>query len=136
MIRKIIVFMLAAVLGFGAADSKKKKTEGKPAIEFEQTSWDFGNIPERGGNVSHDFYFTNTGDAPLVIVTVSASCGCTKPQFNEKPLAPGKREKVRITYNPKGRPGEFIKNAYVRTNAPDQKKVTIKIKGNVIPAAK
>ena len=68
----------------------------EPAITFDETSYDFGTIAEDGGNVSHEFKFTNTGDAPLVIVTVSASCGCTKPEFDPKPIAPGDSSEIKI----------------------------------------
>ncbi len=132
--RYILTVLLAVAVCCTAAFAKKDKAKGTPDIQFEEVSHDFGTIPEKGGNVTHDFYFTNTGTAPLVIVTVSASCGCTTPKFPAKPIAPGKREKVSITYAPAKRPGEFAKNAYVRTNVPGKKKITLKIKGTVTPA--
>ena len=134
-IKSLILILLAAVISCTAIHAAKKSDKGTPAIQFEELSYDFGTIPEKGGNVTHDFYFTNTGTAPLVIVTVSASCGCTTPKFPEKPVAPGKRAKVSVTYSPNQRPGEFSKNVYVRTNAPGkQKKTTLTIKGFVTPA--
>lgn len=132
--KKILVLLLAVVVCASAGYAKKKKDKAAPGIEFEEMTHDFGVIAEDGGNVTHDFWFTNTGDAPLVIVTVSATCGCTTPKFPSKPIAPGKREKVSVTYAPQGRPGEFAKMAYVRTNVPGKKKVTLKINGNVTPA--
>lgn len=114
-------------LGLMAADN------GQPAITFTEDSYDFGTIKENGGNVEHEFTFTNTGDAPLLIVTASASCGCTRPSFPKKPIAPGKSEKIKVTYVPAGRPGEFTKTVTVRTNSKKQKKVTLKIKGFVQP---
>lgn len=107
---------------------------GSPAISFAQTTHDFGVISENGGPVTCDFVFTNTGDGPLVILSASASCGCTRPDYPKKPVKAGKKDKITVTYNPKGRPGEFTKNITVRTNVKGKKKVTLKIKGNVTPA--
>lgn len=133
----ILTLLTALLICLVQATAKKKEAKGAPGIKFEEVQYDFGRIPENGGNVTHDFYFTNTGTEPLVIVTVSASCGCTTPKFPEKPIAPGKRAKVSITYSPRQRPGEFSKNAYVRTNIKGKdKKVTLTIKGFVIPANK
>lgn len=124
-----LIFLSATIL------NAEKKAEGQPAIAFTETVHDFGVIPENGGPVSHAFEFSNTGDGPLVILNASASCGCTRPEYPRKPVKPGKKEKITVTYNPKGRPGEFSKNVTVRTNIKGkQKKVTLKIKGNVTPA--
>jgi len=83
-----IALLPAAVMAFAQ----------EPAITFEDTSHDFGTIAEDGGNVTHEFKFTNTGDAPLMIVNASASCGCTRPSYPKKPVAPGKTDKIKVTY--------------------------------------
>ena len=113
----------------------EKAAEGQPGISFTQTTHDFGVIPENGGPVTTTFEFTNPGDGPLLILNASASCGCTRPEYPRKPVKPGKKDKITVTYNPKGRPGEFTKNVTVRTNVKGKKKVVLKIKGNVTPAS-
>ena len=105
-------------------------------IFFENKSYDFGNIRESAGPVSTEFRFTNTGDAPLVIVSATASCGCTRPTYPKEPVKPGKSGKIKVTYNPAGRPGEFSKTIKLRTNARDGKKISLKITGVVIPRDK
>ncbi|MBD5367508.1 MAG: DUF1573 domain-containing protein [Bacteroides sp.] len=109
---------------------------GEPAISLETTSHDFGNISEDGGPVSCEFEFTNTGDEPLVIISANASCGCTRPEYPKKPVQPGKTGKIKVTYLPTGRPGEFSKTVRVRTNAPRPKRINLNITGVVIPANK
>ena len=104
-----------------------------PVIKFLDTTHDFGNIKEASGAVSHDFRFTNTGDAPLVILSVTTSCGCTKPTFPKQPVEPGDTAVVTITYNPVGRPGEFDKNISVKSNSPKAPKSRLKISGVVLP---
>lgn len=129
-----IILILSLLLLTTTAANADKTSDGKAAISFTETVHDFGVIPENGGPVSCAFEFTNTGDAPLVIMSASASCGCTRPDYPRKPVKPGKKDKIIVTYNPKGRPGEFSKNVTVRTNIKGKKKVVLKIKGNVTPA--
>ena len=57
------------------------------------------------------------------------------PRYPKAPIASGKTEKIRVTYLPKGRPGEFNKSVKVRTNDPKNKKVTLRISGVVVPWA-
>lgn len=139
---KLRLFAAALLCGaliapaFAAPKGGDKKAEGKAGIAFTQTVHDFGTIPEDGKPVSTTFEFENTGDAPLVIVSASAACGCTHPEYPRHPIKPGKKDKIKVTYSPKGRPGEFSKTVTIRSNAKGKKKVVLKIKGNVTPAAK
>ncbi len=127
MIMRKLLFGMAFAVGSFAAFAQD------PAITFEDTIYDFGTIAEDGGNVTHEFVFTNTGDAPLMIVSATASCGCTRPSFPKKPVAPGKSDKIKVTYVPAGRPGEFVKSVTVKSNAAKNKTVRLKIKGTVTP---
>ncbi len=102
-------------------------------IEFAEKRHDFGTIREADGSVSCTFTFTNTGSEPLIIIDATASCGCTRPEFPTEPIKPGKTGKIKVTYNPAGRPGEFNRSVKIRTNAKGGKRVTLKISGTVIP---
>lgn len=117
------------MVAFGVADAKKKSADGTPSIKFEEQVWDFGVI-KNDRPASHDFEFTNVGDGNLVIVDATAECGCTKPEYSEKPVVPGKKGKVKVTYNPVGRPGSFEKTVTLKTNG-DPRKVRLKIRGTV-----
>lgn len=88
----------------------------KAVIETEKNIHDFGNIIETDGEVSYDFIVKNTGKAPLVITRVTASCGCTTPEWTKVPVEPGKSGVIKVTYNPKGRPGPFRKSISVYSN--------------------
>ena len=91
---------------------------------------DFGYVKEKGGDVTCWFEFRNTGDEPLIIRTARSSCGCTKPAYPKKPIAPGETGKIGVTYKPDGRRGAFDKTVTVVTNGGT---AYLRIKGNVIP---
>ena len=99
---------------------------------FEVKSHDFGTIQEAKGPVSCTFEFTNTGDKPLLIIDATASCGCTRPEYPSKPIKPGQKGKIKVTYSPIGRPGAFKKTVKVKTNG-KERTTTLRIEGTVIP---
>lgn len=133
-VRILIAVLLLGVFGVTAAAAKKDKSAGAAAITFAEKKYDFGTISSDGGAATHEFEFQNTGSAPLVIISATASCGCTRPTFPTAPIAPGKRGKIKVTYLPTGQRGEFSKDVKVRTNAPDSKRVVLKISGVVKPS--
>ncbi len=99
---------------------------------FTKLSHDFGTIQEAKGPVSCVFEFTNTGDKPLIIIDATASCGCTRPEFTTKPVKPGKKGKIKVTFSPIGRPGAFKKTVKVKTNC-RERNITLHIHGTVVP---
>ena len=100
--------------------------------KFDVKHHDFGNIKEADGPVSCTFEFTNIGDKPLLIIDATASCGCTRPEYPTKPIKPGKKGKIKVTYSPIGRPGAFKKSVKVKTNG-KERTTTLRIEGTVIP---
>lgn len=130
---KTILISLLAILcvAFGAY-AKKDKKDGNAIAKFTEQNYNFGTIKEANGPITHVFEFINTGNANLVILDATAECGCTRPDFPKNPIAPGKKGKIKVTYNPAGRPGSFDKTVTVRTNG-QPKKIRLKIRGSVIP---
>ena len=72
------------------------------SIEFEEASFDFGEIME-GEKVVHVFKFKNTGDEPLIISNAKGSCGCTVPDWPREPIAVGKTGEIKVQYDSKGK---------------------------------
>lgn len=106
-----------------------------PDIKIDKTVHDFGTIKEADGPVTHVFVITNTGDAPLIVISANAACGCTTPIIPREPIKPGESAEIKVKYDPKGRPGEFSKNVRVKLNTKDGR-TSLKIKGVVVPEAK
>lgn len=101
-----------------------------PAITVEKPAHDFGTVAE-GGPVRHFFKVKNTGDAPLEIHSVSASCGCTAAAPKEKLIAPGKNGEIEVTFDTSGRPGKTEKSVTVASNDPKTPALKLVIKVNV-----
>lgn len=106
--------------------------DSQAEAKFDVKYHDFGTIQEANGPVSCTFEFTNTGDKPLLIIDATASCGCTRPEYPTKPIKPGKKGKIKVTYSPIGRPGAFKKTVKVKTNG-KERSTTLRIEGTVIP---
>ena len=122
----ITLFAVCMVAISGLANDKYAEAT------FETKSHDFGTIQEAKGPVSCTFEFTNTGDKPLLIIDAVASCGCTRPEYPSKPIKPGKKGKIKVTFSPIGRPGAFKKTVKVKTNG-KERTTTLRIEGTVIP---
>lgn len=132
---KKLFLVLLAITMLGTVfcvDAKKKKAEGTAVPRVVEAVYDFGNIKEQGGPVSHEFEIANLGDGNLVVIDATAECGCTRPDYPKNPIAPGKKNKIKVTYNPIARPGAFEKVVTVKTNG-KPRKLSLKIRGNVIP---
>lgn len=127
--KKAIILLIALVATICSVRAEDKV----PVVVFEETTHDFGMIKEEGGPVSCVFTFINEGEAPLVIISASAQCGCTRPSFPQSPINPGKKGEIKVTFHPQGRPGEFIKEVKVKTNDKKHRTTKLKIIGVVIP---
>ena len=80
-----------------------------------------------------NYEFTNTGDEPVSIVTVTnGGCGCTKPSFPLQPIAPGKKGVIKINFNPATFKGEFRRSVKVQFSN-SRKRTVLKFNGVVIP---
>lgn len=103
----------------------------EPSIKFDEEIWEFGDINE-GEIVRHSFHFTNTGNEDLVISRCQASCGCTTPKCEKKPVAPGERGVIEIKFDSSGKQGNQTKNITItaNTNPPE---TVLTIKGFVRP---
>ncbi|MDH5610283.1 MAG: DUF1573 domain-containing protein, partial [Cyclobacteriaceae bacterium] len=82
----------------------------QPAITFRELSYDFREIKEEEGPVSHTFYFKNTGKEPFQLTNVATSCGCTTSQWSQDWIAPGDSGFVVARYEPLNRFGSFSKS--------------------------
>jgi hypothetical protein len=103
-------------------------------IQFRDEIFDFGQVVEANGPVTHQFEFTNISSKPITILVVKPSCGCTTPDWTKGVIQPGKTGFIQARFDPKGRPGYFSKSLAVTTDA-DPNPLVLQIKGTVTSEA-
>ena len=103
----------------------------QPKIQFDQTTYNFGDVQQGGGKVTGRFEFTNTGDSELSLTQVKPGCGCTATNYTKEAIPPGGRGYIDATYNPGGA-APFSKSITVTTNEPENNKTVLHIKGTVV----
>ena len=68
-----------------------------------------------GSTAQAAFVLENTGNKPLVITHIDASCGCTKPSWNRSPVMPGEKSEIKVEIIP-DKAGAFDKTLRVFCN--------------------
>lgn len=130
--KKLALICLFALMGT-VAGAQNVQTQEVPAngakIRFEEMEHQYGTI-EKGGNGDCEFKFWNDGNEPLILQNVKPSCGCTTPTFTQKPVMPGQSGVIKVHYNTNN-VGGFSKTVTVTSNAVDNPRVVLRIKGNV-----
>ena len=96
------------------------------------TTHDFG-ILKRGPVAMHKFEFTNTGTAPLNVMNVTPSCGCTNVEWVKTPVLPGQKGWIQLGLKTEEQHGVFNKEVYIQSDAitpHGEKRYTLYIKGD------
>ena len=109
-------FLFIIILsGFTLPLRSQSPSAGK--LEVENNDYDFGEITQAHGEVSHTFTIKNTGTQPFVINDVRSTCECTDPSWTREPVAPGKQGEVTLHFDPKGYVGPFHKTIQISSTA-------------------
>lgn len=136
---KIVLTVFIAVLTMSMHAQKKDKNilnvvDG-PKITFAKKVHDFGTINE-GDVVETTFEFKNTGNAPLLISRIKASCGCTLPsKWKKEEILPGEASSFVVKFNSRHKPNRQSKKITVYSNTPNGTDF-VTIKAQVIPDPK
>jgi len=109
--------------------------QAKSKITFEKLQHNFGTFKEELGIQTVAFNFKNDGGVPLILNNVQASCGCTTPEWTREPIAPGAKGIIKVSYDPKDRPGVFNKTIRVSSNA-ENADIVLTILGEVTARAR
>lgn len=109
--------LLVLVVGFALTAFGQQQEANGPVITWEKKTHDFGDIYQ-GDKVEHTFYFTNTGNEPLLITNVQVSCGCTTPKgWPRDPIPPGGKGELSVSFNSAGKMGKQNKPVTIISNA-------------------
>lgn len=113
-------------LGLSAQEANTDDEQKKETIVFDSTVYDYGEI-DFAADGECVFTFTNTGNEPIVISSVRASCGCTVPSWTKDPIKPKERGEIKVKYNTYI-PGAFSKSITVYSNG-NPSHVVLRAKG-------
>jgi len=122
------IFTLLSLLFIGVQAQAQVELNLGSKITFTKSEHNFGQQPV-GKPVTYDFEFTNTGNKPLILTEVKASCGCTTPGWTKEPVMPGQKGTVKVQYN-MARENSFRKSVTVKTA--DGEVITLYISGDAI----
>jgi hypothetical protein len=124
------IFLFTALIFTLSFYSFAQQTEADTTlfIQFDSLVHDYGTIV-KGSADSCKFVFRNTGKTPLILNNVSASCGCTVPEWTREPVQPGKNGVIKVKYNTMI-VSSFNKSITVSSNAKNSV-VILNIKGTV-----
>ena len=101
-----------------------------PKIALDRDSFDFGEIKQHESVIA-EFILKNVGNAPLIIRSVKASCGCTVIDWPNDPIMEGDDTIIKVTFNSGERRGFQSKTVSLITNDVPSIKV-LKITGTVL----
>ena len=90
-------------------------SEKMPVLTFDSDIHDFGRL-SAGENISYSFHFRNTGNADLII-SPSATCGCTVDDFPTRRIAPVGEGYVTVTITSAGKSGQQYQEVTIVSNA-------------------
>lgn len=123
------LFTLAHVTGF-------MQKENPPLIAFDSLVYHFEPV-KAGTILSHDFKFTNKGEAALKISNVTAKCNCVKVTWTKEAVPAEGNGKISVTYNTAGKTNGQDETLTVSSNS-DGGKIILHIQGDVFanPKAK
>jgi hypothetical protein len=120
--KKIAILLVALSATFALAQ--------KPKIVFTKSDHDFGDI-EKGDKVKTVFEFQNTGDAPLEIINVGTSCGCTTAKPEKTTYQPNEKGQIPVEFDSTRFSGPITKRITITTNDAESPKTVVTIKGMV-----
>lgn len=106
-------------------------TGSGPVIVVDQPKYDFGDVHQRVGSVTHSFVLRNTGTESVIIEKVRPACGCTVASLESKEIAPGSSTTLKTVFSLKGRTGPQNRAIFMETNDPENRRIRLALLGNV-----
>ncbi len=109
-----------------------------PRISPAVTELDLGDVPN-GQIISRDITLRNDGEAPLIVDSLSTSCGCTTAALDAMQIAPGESAELHITFDSGAHGpdlvGPLLRHVYIDSNDPQQPETVIALSVNITPPA-
>ncbi len=88
-------------------------------IYFQDTMLDLGTVKE-GKEYQLVYHYENKGKAPLMLFSVSPSCGCTIVEFSRHPLQAGGKDSIVAKFDSNEKAGSYQKSVKVNCNSSEK----------------
>jgi RNA polymerase sigma factor (sigma-70 family) len=143
--KALITVTTAIVIGAGIYEARQQQkapslglavntpAASGPVMEFDAREYNFGKVVA-GDMVRHIYKVSNTGSGPLEITNIVPSCGCTTCRDYTRRIEPGGAGIISIQFNSAHKSGNIIKTLTIYSNAKNQPKQILFIKGLVAKA--
>lgn len=110
-------------------------TSDQPSISLETKQFDFGDVVN-GKILSRDVRVYNNGGAPLVVDTVSTSCGCTQASLEPTTIPPGEGGVLHINFDSgahgQNLTGKITRQIFINSNDPQQPEALLEFTANIL----
>jgi hypothetical protein len=130
--RTSVLVLAVGVLIAGGAARVAWTASARPALRLEPAVLDFGPLAER---MTKAVVVRNAGRAPLRVLAVSSSCGCTTAAITTSVVPPRSAARLEITFDPAAhgpQPGPARHAVYVRTNDQRTPEAEIEVRAVVL----
>ena len=95
----------------------KQAVTDKAGFTLDRTEHDFGQVAQ--GDTVSTIFKVRAGDGPVVLLSATTDCGCTRAEFPKRPLRPGDTAQVKVVFAAKDK-GNFRKTVRLRLHAGGQ----------------
>jgi Protein of unknown function (DUF1573) len=125
-------FRLGLVVLLAASASISVRAQGAQIKLIGEAKWDFGER-EQGEQETRIFRLENPGDEDLDITKIGVTCGCVRVEPVRANIPPKGSIEVKAFLDTTRVAGKISKEIYIRSNASDQARITIPVRGEVLP---
>lgn len=108
---------------------------GAPALSLETTNLSLGDVVN-GDIASHEVVVRNLGNEPLIVESVSTSCGCTTATLEPLTIDPGASGVLHIEVDSGAHGpeliGPLVRQVFITSNDPQQPEAQVELTVNIL----
>lgn len=119
------------VQGWAAAldQTPKQAVTDNAGFTLDRTEHDFGQVAQ--GDTVSTIFKVRAGDGPVVLLSATTDCGCTRAEFPKRPFRPGDTAEVKVVFAAKDK-GNFYKTVRLHLHAGGREQAAeVRVRGTV-----
>lgn len=125
--KSLFILTLCFFTFIGCGQKKSDNLDLDTSIQLIDSVWSFGHIKSSSNFVSDTIRVRNTGDAPLILRDLKATCGCVEIKgYTNTPIPPHALGYIFVTFDPqKSTKGYVDKKVEIHSNAVNYVEATV-----------